>query len=314
MPTPGSLFIDAALTRASAGRAQDIYAGTRVLPTLPVQKQTGLAFNSDPTNQRLRILDTQRTAGAEANRFDQEDPTTLSYACTDHALEGLVTDEEMESADPATMPDLVNVNMLGDQVLRKYEDDLIVLLNTLGQTSVPGTAWNLAAGTPIADMEDEFKTIEDARGATPNAVALDIHVLRSIKKTTEWKDQVQFVLGPDARNTLAAADLLADMLSIPRGNVIVSKAFKNTALQGQPSVIVRIWDEDVLVFFTEPPSLQSPGLGITPVWMGAGAAEGWMVERERDARRKGDALIVHYYYDQLLLNANSGFLHTAVLT
>jgi hypothetical protein len=318
MPTPSKYYLDLALTGVAAGYAPGGLIATQVFPLVPAAKQSGKFWNIDSERRFLKILDTARGPGAEANRMGYNDPGTLSFFAMDHALTGFLPDEVKDQAEVEAQEAIPTVEDLVRLIALEREQNLVTLLGTLSQTSSPSTKWDDPGGSAISDLKAQKETIRTAVGRSPNTIAITDQVLDLISETPDWKERVyQGGFTATEVERIGPAALLASFVGVEK--IFVATAYHNTAALGQPASMASIWGENVLLAYTENPrglNRPSQALGIHVAWSGGEgkAMDGFLVERSRFEERKSDAFHVHHYYDQVLLNAGAGYLFTNVLT
>lgn len=317
MPTPSNYYLDQALTGVAAGYAPGGFIAPMLFPVVPAAKQSGKIWNIDSQRRFLKILDTARAPGAEANRMGYNDPDTIDFFAQDHALTGFLPDEVVAQADVEAAEAIPTVEDLVRLIALERERNLVTLLGTLSQTSSPSTKWNDAGGSIISDLKDQKETIRQAVGQSPNTIAITDQVLEQVSETPDWKARVyQGGFTATEVERIGPAAMLASFIGVQ--NVYVAKAYHNTAALGQVASMASIWGENVLLAYTENPrglNRPSQALGIHVVWSGGEgqAVDGFMVERKRVEERKSEAFFVHHYYDQVLLNSGAGYLFTNVL-
>jgi hypothetical protein len=314
-----NLYLDTALANLAAERTNSTYLADRVLPIMPTAKQQGKIYVLDPEKRQFIPLDNVRAPGGEPYRFARSQPSTVTYNAQDHSLEGFIADEDRLQYDPALIAEVNQLANVQDNIQLKREGDLVAgIVTNVTQTSSPGTKWDAAGGDIIGDIKSKMSTIRDSVGKTPNALAIPATVLELASKTAAWKQNIIYAMTPEQALQMGLAGQLQAMISTSRESmveVLVADSYYNSAAAGQTASFTSIWGENTLLFRKEPPSLQSANLGQHMVWTGEpGSAGGFVVERERVAKRKGDAIYVHHYYDQVFLNAGAGYLFTNTLT
>lgn len=316
MPTPSNYYLDQTLTGVAAGYAPGGFIAQRLFPAVPAARQSGKIWNIDSQRRFLKILDTARAPGAEANRMGYNDPDAIDFFAQDHALEVFLPDEVVAQAETEASEAIPTVEDAIRLIQLEKERDLVTLLGTLSQTSSPTTKWDDPGGSAVADLKAQKETLRQAVGMSPNTIAITDQVLEKISETPDFKDRAKFTLTPNELETLGDARILASLVGVRE--VVVAQAYHNTAALGQSASMASIWGENVLLAYTENPrglSRPSQALGIHVVWSGGEgqAMDGFMVERARIEARKSEAFYCHHYYDQVLLNSGAGYLFTNVL-
>ena len=260
MPTPASVHIDAALTNLAASRAPNFYVSDLVFPTLGVRKQSDKFFRLDPKRQGFRAMDDIRAPGTQANKADVGDPTSDSYLCDDHSLQIPMTDEELANSD---LPGLEaqKIGTLRELVALNKEVDLVTQLVAGVSKGAPNVKWDNASGDLVADIKAKMIDIEAAVGRAPNCLTIPSDVLLKVSEKTSWKDRVKYTMNPEQVRGMGLASILAAMCDLQEVNV--TRAYKNTAAQGQTASMSSVWGEYSLLYYKEAPSTQYVGLGLT---------------------------------------------------
>lgn len=331
MATPGNgtLYIDKALTSVSIEKGKNTgYLSDIIFPVVSSQSQTGKVWRIDNNQDSKRQLDTIRAPGAEAKVLEIDTDSDTTYSCKDHAITGLVTDEEVAQAEAPVMPALQRVQ----QAVEALALDKEIAAESALETALASYKWTGAGtagvyywdddtnGNFIANINDGITAVKETQGAgrPPNLLAMDEKVLRKLMQTQEFQDRAKYTMGPAATTASLeqAAALLANMVGVARV-VYCPAGLKNTAKKGQSATVSSIWGENVFLLYVEPsPGFQTASFGVTVVWNGqnAGVSGGYSVERTRLALRKSDGVIVNRYYDQKVLSATSGYWFANVLT
>jgi hypothetical protein len=315
--TPGNFYVDRVLTGVAAGFADGNLVADQIMPVVPHTQQTGDVFDIDPDRQFLIPRDNVRGPGGEPNRLDYDDPDTSRFFCKDHSLEGFLPDEILQQVDAEAMGALPTMNRLVYNILLKREVEAAALVNALSQAASPSTKWDATSGSAIGDIKARKETIRLAVGVEPNTLVISPAVLDKISETADFRDRAKFTMTPRQLETLGYADQLAACIGVPR--VLVAGAYYNSGRRGAAATMASVWGQTVFLGFCENPRTAANGsqaFGMHVVWNGEGGGVdgGFLVERERIPRRKGDAIYVHNYYDQFTLNPLAGFRFYDVLT
>lgn len=315
--TPGNFYIDRVLTGVAAGFADGSLVADLIMPVVGSSLQTGDVYDIDPDRQFLIPRNNVRGPGGEPNRLDYDDPDTARFFCKDHALEGFIPDEIQQQADQEAMGAIPTINRLTYNILLKREVDTAAVVNALSAAATPSTKWDVTSGSAIADLVAQKETIRLAVGRDPNTIVIAPAVLDKISEAADFRDRAKFTLTPRQLESLGKADILASCVGVQR--VLVAGAYYNSAQRGAAASMASVWGETVFMGYCENPrtgAAASQAFGMHIVWNGegGGAEGGFLVERERIARRKGDAVYVHNYYDPFVLNPGAGFRFYNVLT
>lgn len=300
MPEVSTVHIDTALTNVSVAYRNTSFVSDLLAPPVPVRKQSDRYFVYDAERERFRESVDVRAPGAEAREVDFK-LSSENYFCDDHALAGVIPDEERENADPPLSPAIDRVEFLTDKIALNKEIELATLI--ADDSDIPGTT--LSGTTRWSDYtnSDPLTAVEAGRAAVlaavqevPNVLVLPYDVYAKVR------------LHPKVRELAAAADLgmpgpetLARIFDVER--VLVPRAYRNVAKPGQPPSMQFVWGKHALLAVVpRRPGLKMLGLACTFQWTAApGALDGRVVEVWREPRRKADMIRVQRYYDQRLV-------------
>jgi hypothetical protein len=311
MPTPQEVHIDAALTNVAVGYANSAFIADLIAPPVVVKKQSDRYYIFDSAREALRAGNDRRAPGTEANEVNFS-LSTDGYFCDDHALTSAIPDEERENADPVLQPALDRTEFLRAKIDLNKEIELATLLTNgavITQFDEPEAAdrWDAATSNPVADIEARKATIMASVQALPNTLVLSYPVyakLRQHPKVGEFLNNTQ--------QGVATAEVLAQVFDVER--VLVARAFKNTAGEGQAPVIDYVWGNHALLAYVPTrPAFKQVALAYTFAWGAPGSAAGHRVELWREERRKADMLRVQRYYDQKLIAPGAAFLWKDVI-
>lgn len=315
--TPGNFYVDRVLTGVAAGFMDGALVASEILPIVPSALQTGDVYDIDPDRQFLIPRDNVRGPGGEPNRLDYDDPDTSKFFAKDHSLAGFIPDEILQQVDAEAMGAIPTINRLTYNILLKREVETVAVVNALSQSVNPTIKWDATNGSAIADIKAQKETVRLAVGRNPNTLVISSAVLDKISETADFRDRAKFTLTPRQIESLGYADQLAACIGVNR--VLVADSYYNSAQRGAAPSMASVWGQTVFLGYCDNPRSgagASQAFGMHIVWNGegGGAEDGFLVERERIPRRKGDAVYVHNYYDQFLLNPLAGVRFHTVLS
>ncbi|MCX7047981.1 MAG: hypothetical protein NTX50_21160 [Candidatus Sumerlaeota bacterium] len=306
MPETSQVHIDAALTNVSvAYRNADVIADL-IAPAVSVRKQSDKYFIHDAEREKFRASDDRRAPGSEANAVDYA-LTSDSYFCEDHALESVIPDEERENSDPAIQVDIDRTEFLTSKIELNREIELADAIHNSadipGDTLSGDNQWDDPDSDPVAAVEAQKATILAAASVMPNTLVLPYQVYAAVRMHPKVVERIQYV-----RMGIATPNVLAELFDVER--LLVPRAQKNTAAEGQTASMSYVWGKDALLCYTPPrPGLKTVSLAYTFLWTAApGSVAGRIVEVWREDRRKADVLRVQKYYDHKLIAAGAGYL------
>lgn len=312
MPEASQVHIDAALTNVSVAYRNTDYIADRLAPMVGVRKQSDKYFIYDAEREAFRQTDDRRAPGSEANEVSFA-MSSGSYYCESHALEGVISDEERQNADPAIQVDIDHAEFLTDKIDLNREINLastIIDGGSVPSTTLSGTdQWDDVDSDPIDAIESAKATIQAAAQVAPNTLVLPYEVYVKVRNHADIIDRVKYVtMG------VVTPDVLAEVFTVDQ--VLIPRAQKNTANPGATASMTYIWGKNALLCHVpKRPGLKTVGLASTFNWMAApGSVSGRLVEVWRDDARKSDLLRVERYYDHKLIAASAGYVWKAAVS
>jgi hypothetical protein len=311
----GVIKFDQALTNVSVAYTNAEFVAERVMPVVPVDKQSDKYFIHG--KDRFRVRDDRRAPGGEA----QESRWTLSndtFYCSGHALKDYVPREDVANADPQLDLLTDTTEVLTDQVLLSQEVGLVAAL-AAGMTGTSladqvATTWNNDANDPLAIIEAQKLVIaKRCGGRMPNVLTISAPVFSAIKNNAKVK--ALLTGSPDLPSTLITPAMLAAKLELEE--VIIASAVKDTANEGQAATLDWVWGENALLSIRpKSPGRKVLSLGYTFKWGKAfgGDYGAQFVNRYFWQPKLSDVVEVHKYYDAKVIAADAGVLFTNCLT
>ena len=161
------------------------------------------------------------------------------------------------------------------------------------------TQWDDPASDPFGDIETAREAIADAFGKPPNKMLVGSTAwARGLKNHPDIADRVKFV--GNTRPAKVMLQHIAELFDLDE--VVLGEMRKNTANLGATGSLTSIWGENVILFWGEPPTIESDMLSWT--------AESQKVETRRYAedRTKGRVTEVSHEDTELLVNEKAAFL------
>jgi hypothetical protein len=316
------------LTNLSVMPPEGKYLSDIVAPTLEIAVRTAKIIRIDPNYDMDREEYLARAPGTPAKRFDVDLTRPVTVTPTDHALDGVIPDEDAASASEAVADamDITTINR--EKLYVAKEVELVALLAatfTGGSTSSPTNKWGTDAGTFFTDVDAKIDTIKIASGVKPNALACDESVIRKIGHSANFREYVKRTLGvrqiygrgeTGLRNT---ADLIAEVLGLQYVD-FADLAMVNNTIKGQTKSLGNIWGENVLLYHRETPRKKTMNTLLTAAWNGTsntvmgGVRMGWRVKQWYDADAEAMKYRVGRWWHQVALTSDTGHLFTNVLT
>ena len=311
MPEINTVHHDIALTNVSIAYRNGAYISQLISPEVAVRKQSNKYFVYDSARDRFRSDSDDRAPGTEANEVTF-DLSSEAYFASDHALESVIPDEERDNADAPLQVETDRVEFLTDKILLNQEIAVAGLLRDA--TKIPNTTVTLAAERWSNENVDPLDLVNVARDAIvagtqqmPNTLVLPYPVYQKVRTNPNIMSRVVYsrlgVFGPTE---------LAQLFDVER--VLIPRAVRNTAAQGQPPVMAPIWGKDALLLHVpNRVGLKSLSPAITFVWNQGGGINGTVVQSWREENRKSSMVRVQKYYDVKLVAAPAAYLMKDVI-
>ncbi len=289
----------------------------RVFPVMEVGQQAG-NFGKIPIEQLLQNRDTERAPGSGYSR-GKFTFLPATYACAEHGAEEPVDDREAKMYANYFDAEQVSTRRAYDVVLRNAEKRLAALLfntNTYTGASLAtaaAVAWSTAASAvPVTDVENACRKVWENCGMWPNALILNRHNMRNARRTAQVIDASKSQGFMDVRAGSLNAQQLATVFDLEE--VIVAGAAKNTANEGQATVLANIWSNSyaMVARIVRTNDIREPGVGRTFHWGEDGSQVGGMVETYRDETVRSNVVRVRHDTQEKHLYVEAAHLITGV--
>lgn len=241
------------------------YIAQKLFTPQVVGSLTGEFYQYGKDNLRLESLDAPSGSEAKSGEYTAFKNT---FTAKEKAWKGLVLGRDARNFD-AAVADLnqeqAAVNM--DKLLIELEDAAhtkattstnypAALVETLAGTDV----WTDAASNPVQKVKNMRESVRLKCGKYPNKMFLSSTGMTYLENNTVIRDMVKYThLGPIPR------ELIASLMGLDE--ICVSKAVKNTGLEGAADSLASVWDDDAVIAYVDPsPKLKSMTYGKMFVW------------------------------------------------
>ena len=305
-PTSSDVHVDAILSNMSVAFMQEAYAfvAGRAFPTVNVQKQTDKYFTYSQADffrdQVQRRADGTESAGTGYSL------STATYNAEVYALHKDIGDQTRANADIPLNMDMDATRFLSQQMLIRQEvqwaSDAFTT-GVWGTDATPGTLWDAASSTPIADVETAKNTVLTNTGYVPNTVIMSYKVFSALVDNSDIVDRIKYT-----SQESVTEELLARLFGVDR--VLIMAATYNTAAEGATASYSLVGDKDVLVCYTPAtPGLMVPSAGYNMVWTGvsSGLGTGAAGSRYRIEERKADRIEIEAAFDFKVVSTALGY-------
>ena len=305
-PTSTDVHVDAILTNISVAFMQEAYAfvASRAFPQVSVNKQTDKYFTYSQADF-FRDQVQRRAAGTQSAGTGYS-LSTASYSAEVYALHKDIGDQTRANADVPLDMDMDATRFLTQQMLIRQEVEWAAAAFATGiwDTDVtPGTLWDAASSTPIADIELGKNTVLAASGYVPNTVIMSYKVFSALMDNADIVDRIKYTSMDSV-----SEDLLGRLFNVDR--VLIMAGTYNTAQEGATASYSQIGDKDVLLCYTPAsPGLMTPSAGYTMVWNGVSAGMGTSssISRFRLEPEKADRIEIEAAWDTKIVSTALGY-------
>jgi hypothetical protein len=321
-PTVSQVHVDAILTNASVAYIQsaDNFIANKVFPIVPVDKQSDLYFKYTKEDW-FRDDAKVRADGAEAATAGYG-LTTDSYFADVYAVKKAIGDQLMANFDSPLDPLRDGAKYTAQLIMNRMEAQFVADFVTTGiwaneYVGVAGAPdpgefkqWSdLANSDPIQDIEEAKSDILGSTGYEANKLVLGYEVYKTLRNHPDIIDRVKYT-GRDVPDTQYLAQLFG------LDEVLVAKAVKNTAAEGQTGAFSFTFGKSALLVHSAPnPGLLMPSAGYSFQWRGVSEGLGLTVGTKQYRLEQNAATYVESQiaFDNKLVAADLGaFWSTAV--
>jgi hypothetical protein len=272
----------------------------RIMPIITVDKQTNMIKTYNQADL-FRIEDTLRSPGTEANKIHFQVGSD-NYVCDNYALKADVTIEDRANADPAFIRDLEGGRVMNvkDKLALGWEkriSDLATNSTNVSTVTFTASSWtDHTNSSPYDDINAVIDLVHDATGYRPIRMVASELPWRHISRNEEIIDKVNKT-GVTGGDMNARVQQVAELFELEE--VLVGRAFYNSADEGQSLSLTRMWGDNVLLYFNPPrASNDVPAWGYSFRWRQGGLPNMQVERHPFDTRRKVDELEIGYYQDE----------------
>jgi hypothetical protein len=300
----GGVHVDTILTNISLGWPTLGLVGERLVPAVPVAKQSD-KYNVFGREGWLPEQDL-RAPGTIANEIPGLAKSTDTYYAEEHALQIPVTDEERENADSPLSPDRDGTELVTSKIIMGREKRIYDLVTDVTKYAT-GHSLTLSGTSQWSDFTNS-DPITAVRGATrvihaklfmePNVMILPYSVYSILQDHPKMTARIMY-----AQKAILTADLIAELFGIE--NVIVPGVGIGSGNPGQTMTVSYLWGKDVILAWVPPRAGQKiPAFGYEFVW-GYGGGRAQIVDRWREEPRKSDLIRCSRRYDLKLVGVDN---------
>lgn len=274
--TPGAVHHDSTLSSLSVQYKNEEYIGLELMPVAPVAKLSDYFYKYD---KRSRLAAPNDAIGARGEANEIEDKRTDdTYSCKPYALKNYIDAQTLQNQD-APLNEMIDlVEAINELIDFREEMRIAAILTDTGSfgsgqyTSLSGSdRWDSNdGGNPIKDLQNAIKTVWMGRGATQLVGYCSIDVWNVLSRHPAVLDLFKY---NGSSPGLATPDMLARFVGLDR--ILVGKARKDTANEGQTASYDRIWGKVFgVVRVATRPSIRTAAFGYT-MRFGAKKTDQW---------------------------------------
>jgi len=316
-PSRSDVHINAPLSSISLAfiQSQDAFVADRAFPRIAVSKQSDSYFTYD-RGYFNRAEMQKRAPGAESAGANYA-LSSATYSADVWALHRDVADQVRANADSPISLDREATELLTLQGLLRKEKEwasahFVTGIWTTERAGVAATPtgtqflrWDVAASTPIEDVRQGVRTVQESTGFRPNRMVMGREVYDALL------DHPDIVGRLDRGQTSGTAMVMRDTLAalFEMDEILVMDAIENTANEGATNVHAFIGGKNALLLYAPAsPGLMVPSAGYTFTWNGllGGGALATRISRMRMDHLKSDRIEIEMAFDQSLVSADLG--------
>ena len=304
MPNVSDVHVDAILTNVSLAYRNQAFVGQRLLPVVPVKKESDKYYKYG--KERFRAPDAIRAPKTAAKEIDWA-VSTANYSAEEYALAQPIDDRERDNADSPLNIETDTTEVLTDNLLLGQEKRIATLVTNTANipqniTLAGVSQWSDAVNSdPVADVTTARQTVLDATGLVPNAMVLPFKVLNKLKLHQDIIDRVKY-----SQLGVITLDLLKAIFEVDE--ILLAGAKVESAAEGQASSLSDVWGKDVVLAYVAPrPGIKTLSLGFTF------QPRGFQIRRWREEKRHSDLFEASHVVDERLVAPDCAYLIKAAI-
>jgi hypothetical protein len=315
---------------------QDTFVAGEVFPLIPSDKRSNIYFTYDPGDFNRDEMQVRAPASESAGGSYEIDQAT--FLCTLRAFHKDVPDEVRDNQDDPLDQDAeatlyVTLKHLINREIRWATEYFTAgapgttwTFDVDGATSATAAGsfdptdadnndklfWNLPASTPIEDIRQGKRFVQEETGFRPNQLTLARTVYDTLLDHPDIVGRID--RGQTVSTAIVNREALAALFELDRINVMDS--IKNTAEKGATNDHNFIAGKHGLLSYRPPvPGRMTPSAGYTFTWTGhLGATEdGSRILRFRRKALKADRVEIESCDDLKLVSADLGYFFGAII-
>ena len=246
-PTLQDIRFDSILSNVSVAFQNEDYIADMVAPIVQSKKITGTFYKYDTS--KFRKTPSLRGMGSSSKEVGYS-ISSDTYVCKDHALKELVPDELKEEALAPLEPEIDAAENVRERLLVEREDDLATFMsstsNITNNTTLSGTdQWSdFVNSDPFGDIETGIESVRSKIFKAANTLLLGIETYNKLKLHPDILDRLKSGIAK------VTPELLANLFDVK--TVLIGRAGKETATEGQVSSLSNIWGKNAWLLYVTP--------------------------------------------------------------
>lgn len=289
------------------------YVGTKLFPTVPVDKQSAAYYILDK-NSWIQVPNTFRAPKDRPRRIEWK-VSSEKYFADNYALAGENAKEDLANADAALRLRENTTQNVVEGLLRDLEvriANLVTSVSNLGSGVVLSGAnkWSdYVSSDPIADVTTGHAFIRQRTGLVANAAVMDEDTFQVVRRHPVLLDMFKYTQGG-----LLNEEQLRSVFRVE--NLWLAQGIKNTALENATATIANIWGNVFVLARVEGGTgLQVRTFGLAFRWQPEGIPAPMQVVRydDPDPGKKVEVVEAGYYQDEVVVARDLSYGITTTL-
>lgn len=302
-PTAKDVHVDAILTNISIKHKNAMYIAEQIFPIVSVTQQSDKYYIFTKADM-FRNTAKKRAPGT-ASEGQSFGLSTDTYFCEEVAQHTLLEDEVRDNADSVLALETTKTQFVTDKIYLELEARIEAMIMTTtnwdNYTTLTGTnQWSdYDNSDPITDFETGIDAIEGTTGKKANTIVLAYDVWKKLKHHPQLLDRL-----PVTGLRQATTQQLATLLEVEK--VLIGRAKKNTAAEGQTASYSGVWTKDAWIgHVAGAPAKETATAGYIFVWKREGKIRG--IRRWREENIHSEKIEAFMNYDEKIVGSDLGY-------
>lgn len=258
-----------------------------------------------------------RNADGSYNRI-QMNLSNDTYFCDDRGLDTEILDPVTADAANGLSLEEKHTLLVTEGLLLANEINAVAAIDATPPTSntalTTGNSlqWSHPSSDVIGQVEEMHDGIEGRTfGARANRMLISSDVWAKLKVHPQILARISGGSTVD-KSARVTEQLVADLFEVEK--IVVARARKNTAKQGQTRSFGRVWSNRVLLYvYANQPDMQTEAYGIRFNWTGDTGGQKLVIEQYRDETKRASIIRARGYFDEKITGADFAAQKTNVV-